>query len=179
MALATLHAGSVTLTNLDETTVQGDYLFCNVMESLGSSIERHSQTRITGPQKLLPLRRIDMQEMPDVALTLIAMSPLLAEPIEITGLQSLHYKECDRLECPAKEMRAMGIELNTTYDSIIVSPLGKYVPEIHTLNTYHDHRMAMAFATLASAYGTLTIDDKAVVNKTYPAFWDDYQRLQY
>ena len=179
LALATLHAGRVTLTNLDETTVQGDYLFCNVMESLGSSIERHSQTRITGPQKLLPLRRIDMQEMPDVALTLIAMSPLLAEPIEITGLQSLHYKECDRLECPAKEMRAMGIELNTTYDSIIVSPLGKYVPEIHTLNTYHDHRMAMAFATLASAYGTLTIDDKAVVNKTYPAFWDDYQRLQY
>ena len=73
----------------------------------------------------------------------------------------------------------MGIELNTTYDSIIVSPLGKYVPNIHTLNTYHDHRMAMAFATLASAYGTLTIDDKAVVNKTYPAFWDDYQRLQY
>ena len=58
----------------------------------------------------------------------------------------------------------MGIELNTTYDSIIVSPLGKYVPKIHTLNTYHDHRMAMAFATLASAYGTLTIDDKAVVN---------------
>lgn len=179
LALATLHAGRVTLTNLDETTVQGDYLFCNVMESLGSSIERHSQTHITGPQKLLPLRRIDMQEMPDVALTLIAMSPLLAEPIEITGLQSLHYKECDRLECPAKEMRAMGIELNTTYDSIIVSPLGKYVPKIHTLNTYHDHRMAMAFATLASAYGTLTIDDKAVVNKTYPAFWDDYQRLQY
>ena len=179
LALATLHAGRVTLTNLDETTVQGDYLFCNVMESLGSSIERHSQTRITGPQKLLPLSRIDMQEMPDVALTLIAMSPLLAQPIEITGLQSLHYKECDRLECPAKEMRAMGIELNTTYDSIIVSPLGKYVPKIHTLNTYHDHRMAMAFATLASAYGTLTIDDKAVVNKTYPAFWDDYQRLQY
>ena len=66
------------------------------MESLGSSVEGHSQTRITGPQ-LLPLRRIDMQEMPDVALTLIAMSPLLAEPIEITGLQSLHYKECDRL----------------------------------------------------------------------------------
>jgi 5-enolpyruvylshikimate-3-phosphate synthase len=38
--------------------------------------------------------------------------------------------------------------------------------------------MAMAFATLASAHGTLTIDDKAVVNKTYPAFWDDYERLQ-
>jgi 3-phosphoshikimate 1-carboxyvinyltransferase len=163
---------------LDETTVQGDYLFCDVMESLGATVERRTQTRITGPKQLLPLRQIDMQEMPDVGLTLIAMSPLLAEPIEITGLQSLHHKECDRLECPATEMRAMGIELSTTHDSIVVSPLGKLEPEFHTLNTYHDHRMAMAFATLASAHGTLTIDDKAVVNKTYPAFWDDYERLQ-
>ena len=45
------------------------------------------------------------------------------------------------------------------------------------LTTYHDHRMAMAFATLGSAYGNVTVDDKAVVNKTYPDFWQDYARL--
>ena len=122
-------------------------------------------------------RQIDMQDMPDVALTLIAMSPALAAPIEISGLQSLHHKECDRLECPATEMSAMGIDLSTDHSSIAVKPLADQAPKAHTLTTYHDHRMAMAFATLGSAYGNLTVDDKAVVNKTYPDFWHDYARL--
>jgi 3-phosphoshikimate 1-carboxyvinyltransferase len=176
-ALATLHGGTVTLTNLDATSVQGDYAFCDVMESLGSSVERKGFTRITGPRQLSPLPQIDMQDMPDVALTLIAMSPALAAPIEIGGLQSLHHKECDRLECPATEMRAMGIDLSTGHSSISVEPLGDQAPKAHKLTTYHDHRMAMAFATLGSAYGNLTVDDKAVVNKTYPDFWHDYARL--
>ena len=176
-ALATLHGGTVTLTNLDATTVQGDYAFCDVMECLGSSVERRGLTRITGPGQLSPLPQIDMQDMPDVALTLIAMSPALAAPIEISGLQSLHHKECDRLECPATEMSAMGIDLSTGHSSIAVKPLADQAPKAHTLTTYHDHRMAMAFATLGSAYGNLTVDDKAVVNKTYPDFWHDYARL--
>ena len=176
-ALATLHGGTVTLTNLDATTVQGDYAFCDVMESLGSSVERQGLTRITGPGQLKPLPQIDMQEMPDVALTLIAMSPILATPIEISGLQSLHHKECDRLECPATEMRTMGVDLSTSHSSVTVKPFGSQAPKAHMLSTYHDHRMAMAFATLGSAYGNVTVDDKAVVNKTYPDFWQDYARL--
>lgn len=176
-ALATLHNGSITLTNLDATSVQGDYGFCDVMERLGASVQREGQTRIEGPQSLTPLTLIDMQSMPDVALTLIAMSPLLPTPIEITGLQSLHHKECDRLECPATELGAMGVQLATTHSSIRVEPLLGRLPTSHCLTTYHDHRMAMAFATLGSAYGHLRVDDKHVVNKTYPSFWDDYARL--
>jgi 3-phosphoshikimate 1-carboxyvinyltransferase len=177
LALATLHGGTITLTNLDDTTVQGDYGFCDVMEALGATIDRQGATRITGPSNLAPLDSIDMQEMPDVALTLIAMAPLLPAPIEITGLQSLHHKECDRLECPAQELRTMGINLTTTYSSINIEPLNHRAPKAHRLTTYHDHRMAMAFSTLGSAFGNLTVDDKSVVNKTYPSFWEDYARL--
>ena len=119
-----------------------------------------------------------MQDMPDVALTLIAMAPLLPAPIEITGLQSLHHKECDRLECPATELKAMGVSLSTTYASILIEPLLQRTPCAHRLTTYHDHRMAMAFAALGSAFGTLSVDDKTVVNKTYPNFWADYIQLQ-
>jgi 3-phosphoshikimate 1-carboxyvinyltransferase len=177
LALATLHGGTITLTNLDATSVQGDYGFCDVMEALGSTVERQGKTRISGPETLSPLSVIDMQEMPDVALTLIAMAPLLPAPIEITGLQSLHHKECDRLECPAQELRAMGVDLATTYSSITIEPLNHRETKAHTLTTYHDHRMAMAFSTLGSAFGNLTVDDKNVVNKTYPSFWDDYAQL--
>lgn len=177
-ALATLHQGTVTLTNLDGTSVQGDYGFCDIMESLGATVERKGMTRIRGPEQLSPLTRIDMQEMPDVALTLIAMAPLFPAPIEITGLQSLHHKECDRLECPATELKAMGVSLSTTQASIAIEPLLQRLPCAHRLTTYHDHRMAMAFATLGSAFGTLSVDDKSVVNKTYPNFWEDYVSLR-
>ena len=177
-ALATLHHGTVTLSNLDATSVQGDYGFCHIMELLGATIDRQGMTRISGPEQLCPLSQIDMQEMPDVALTLIAMAPLLPAPIEITGLQSLHHKECDRLECPAAELKAMGVSLTTTHTSIAIEPLLQRLPSKHRLTTYHDHRMAMAFSTLGSAYGTLSVDDKSVVNKTYPNFWEDYISLQ-
>jgi 3-phosphoshikimate 1-carboxyvinyltransferase len=119
-----------------------------------------------------------MQTMPDAALTLIAMSPLLSGANTITGLQSLHHKECDRLECPAKEMRAMGIAVSTTVDTITVEAKDPAAFKPHTLTTYHDHRMAMAFSLLGSRCKTLQIDDKLVVNKTYPNYWQDYQKLR-
>ena len=177
-ALATLHGGSVTLTNIDQTTHQGDYEFCTVMEALGAKVERQGHTRIVGPSQLMPLAQVDMQTMPDAALTLIAMSPLLPGTNTITGLQSLHHKECDRLECPAKELRAMGVAVSTTVDTITIEAKDPTVLKPHTLTTYHDHRMAMAFSLLGSRCETLQIDDKLVVNKTYPNYWQDYQKLR-
>jgi 3-phosphoshikimate 1-carboxyvinyltransferase len=147
------------------------------MEKLGATVKRGKETRISGPEKILGLTTIDMQTMPDAALTLIAMAPLLAEPIEITGLSSLHHKECDRLECPAKELATMAVTLTTTEDSIRISPAEPTKIKPHTLTTYHDHRMAMAFSLLGSVTGTLKVDDKYVVNKTYPNFWQDYANL--
>lgn len=177
-ALATVHGGSVTLTNIDQTTHQGDYEFCTVMEALGAKVERQGHTRIVGPSQLTPLTQVDMQTMPDAALTLIAMSPLLPGTNTITGLQSLHHKECDRLECPAKELRAMGVGLSTTVDTITIEAKDPSTLKPHTLTTYHDHRMAMAFSLLGSRHETLKIDDKFVVNKTYPNYWQDYQKLR-
>lgn len=176
-ALATLHKSNVTLTNLGSNSCQGDYGFFGVMEQLGAVVTRGDNTHISGPQNLQPMRSIDMQAMPDAALTLIAMAPLLTTPIQITGLSSLHHKECDRLECPAKELALMGVELSTTEDSISISPANPTTLKPHTLTTYHDHRMAMAFSLLGSMSGTLEVDDKNVVDKTYPRYWEDYATL--
>ena len=176
-ALATLHNSSVTLTNLGDDSHQGDYAFLSVMEQLGATVTRGGQTHVMGPATMTSLPSIDMQAMPDAALTLIAMAPLLPSAIHITGLSSLHHKECDRLECPAKELTAMGVRLSTTEDSISVDPIVVADLHTHTLTTYHDHRMAMAFSLLASVSGRLCIDDKAVVNKTYPTYWQDYAKL--
>jgi 3-phosphoshikimate 1-carboxyvinyltransferase len=177
-ALATLHGGAITLTNIDATTHQGDYQFCEVVEALGATVERQGSTRIIGPPKPLGITNIDMVTMPDAALTLIAMAPLLPGTTKIIGLQSLHHKECDRLECPATELRAMGVKVSTTTDTISVEEALPTQLQTHTLTTYHDHRMAMAFSLLGSRSEKLSVDDKTVVNKTYPHYWLDYDKLR-
>ena len=175
--LVTLHGGLLELTNLCANTHQGDYNLFEILESLCSIVERKpGSTRVRGPKQLQALPPIDMNEMPDAALTLIAMAPLLPQTTRITGLSSLHHKECDRLECPAAEFRDLGIQATTHSDAIEVEPTEAGAIKTHTLRTYHDHRMAMAFSLLGSVSGNLWVDNKAVVNKTYPGFWQDYAK---
>lgn len=175
--LATLHGGRVTLTNLGEQTRQGDYAFNDVMERLGASVTRSAGETVIKGGVLRGLDGIDMTAMPDAGLTLIAMAPLLPNPLTITGLSTLKHKECDRLECPAAEFAKMGIPAQTTADSITVTPTAAVNMTAHELTTYHDHRMAMAFSLLGSVTGTMAVDDPAVVGKTFPGYWEAYARL--
>ncbi len=177
-ALATLHGARIHLTNLGKSTHQGDFEFFDIMAQLGSDVTRlENETILRGPRQLNPLPPLDMTSMPDAALTLIAMGPLTAGVLHITGLSSLHHKECDRLESPAAEFRHMGITAETTEDSIKIEPIDPATIRAHTLTTYHDHRMAMAFSIIGSFTGHLTVDDKAVVDKTFPAYWQEFEKL--
>jgi 3-phosphoshikimate 1-carboxyvinyltransferase len=176
-ALATLHQGEITLANLGANTMQGDYAFCDIMAELGATVTKGESTTIHGPKQLGALPCIDMTKMPDAALTLIAMAPLLPSVTTLSGLSSLHHKECDRLECSAAELRALGVEVVTSPDSITITPLAPTDMRRHTLKTYHDHRMAMAFSLIGSKSETLSVDDKSVVEKTYPDYWEDYAAL--
>ena len=177
-AIATIHNSSVNFPNLGSNSVQGDYFFFEVMEQLGAKVEREDQsTNVSGSIQLEGLGDLDMNNHPDVALTLIAMSPLIPGTTKISGLSSLHHKECDRLDCPAAEFKIMGVPFRKTDTSITIDEITTGSIKPHTLCTYHDHRMAMAFSVLASKTGSITIDDKNVVDKTYPNYWVDYQSL--
>ncbi len=177
-AIATIHNSSVNFPNLGSNSVQGDYFFFEVMEQLGAKVEREDQsTNVSGSLQLEGLGDLDMNNHPDVALTLIAMSPLIPGTTKISGLSSLHHKECDRLDCPAAEFKIMGVPFRKTDTSITIDEITTGSIKPHTLCTYHDHRMAMAFSVLASKTGSITIDDKNVVDKTYPNYWVDYQSL--
>ena len=129
---------------------------------------------IRGPQSLEPITTIDMTSMPDAALTLIAMAPLMPGDTTITGLSTLHHKECDRLVCSAQELMELGVDVVFDEDSITIPWAEPEQLKAHTLSTYHDHRMAMAFSLIGSLTGTLSVDDERVVDKTYPTYWQDY-----
>lgn len=180
-AMATLHGGTITLNNLNRSTRQGDFRFLELCEKLGATLTHQKETTtITGPNgrlRSLP-NPIDMESMPDVAPTLMAMAPFIPGTTKIIGLQTLRVKECDRIAIPAQHLLKLGVPVQEGPDWIEIGELSpdEFTKDL-TITTHHDHRMAMSFAVLGSKVGRLFIQDPTCVNKTYPRFWEDFQRL--
>jgi 3-phosphoshikimate 1-carboxyvinyltransferase len=179
-ALATLHGGRITLTNLGSRTRQGDYAFFGLCEQLGARVEKHAdRTVIEGPRSMSRAFAgdVDMASMPDVAPTLMMIAPFLPKPTRITGLATLRVKECDRIAAPTRELRKLGIEVEEGPDFMVIQPMSgaESRPAVVEIETYHDHRIAMSFGVLGSLVPGLRILDPGCVAKTYPAFWKDWQ----
>ncbi len=183
-ALALIHGGTVVFENLGADSRQGDVRFLAICERLGARVRMSGEkTVVEGPEAGLinPLKgEIECGDIPDAALTLIAIAPLITGITKITGIATLKNKECDRIESPAAELRKIGVEVTTGADFIEIGELpGDVVPpNIVDIETYHDHRMAMSFAVLGTRLGNLNILDPDVVGKTYPRFWEDLDRVR-
>lgn len=181
-ALATLHGGTITLKNLGTSTLQGDFQFIKICEQLGAQVSYNLQTTtITGPKngELNPLpNEIDMENMPDVAPTLMMIAPFVPGVTKITGLSTLRIKECDRIAVPAKHLQRLGVPVLEGADYIEIGHLSHdYFAKNVALKTYDDHRIAMSFAVLGTKIGNLKILEPECVNKTYPRFWNDLDQL--
>jgi len=188
-ALATLHGGRITLSNLGTRTRQGDYAFFGLCEKLGARVQRSSDsTVIEGPRALDAAfdAPVDMSSMPDVAPTLMMIAPFLARPTRIEGLATLRVKECDRIAAPTRELRKLGITVEEGPDFMVIEPLSAdaqsrradSIPASVEIETYHDHRIAMSFGVLGSRLPGLRILDPGCVAKTYPNYWQDWQRAR-
>ncbi len=183
-ALATLHGARITLSNLGSNTRQGDYAFFGLCEKLGARVERSAaRTIIEGPRKLDASfdGAVDMTSMPDVAPTLMMLAPFLKTATRITGLATLRVKECDRIAAPTRELRKLGVTVEEGPDYMVVTPLTTDPStrrEVVEIETYHDHRIAMSFGVLGSRLPGLRILDPGCVAKTYPNYWQDWQRAR-
>jgi 3-phosphoshikimate 1-carboxyvinyltransferase len=181
-ALATLHGGRISLSNLGSATRQGDFAFFRLCEQLGARVRATSgSTTIEGPRELTASfdAPVDMSSMPDVAPTLMMIAPFLEAATRITGLATLRVKECDRIAAPTRELRKLGIEVEEGPDYMVIQPLteaAKRRREVVEIGTYHDHRIAMSFGVLGSRLPGLRILDPGCVAKTYPNYWKDWQR---
>src|SRR5690606_34282713 len=115
----------------------------------------------------------DFTDSPDLAQTIAVICAAKGVPGVLSGLESLRIKETDRIAAIQNELRKFGADLlelekDVTYQ---VKP-GNFRVDGQMVDTYKDHRMAMAFAPLA-LLGELTIDNPSVVDKSYPHFWED------
>jgi len=174
-AAAMVPGSSVRIEGLPGSSAQTDVRFGRMLQEAGA---RALDGDSVGARYAGPLNGVtcDMACMPDASMTLIAAMSTASSPSTITGLGTLRVKETDRLAALAAELTRMGCTVQTTADSVTLDPGGRHDRPV-TIETYHDHRMAMALAVLGLSRGGISIRNPACVSKSYPTFWRDLARV--
>jgi 3-phosphoshikimate 1-carboxyvinyltransferase len=173
LALPAIWGGEVTITELGSASLQGDAEFVRVLERFGAQVEQgrtHTTVRKSGP---LRGQTLELGDMPDTTLTAAVLALFCVGPTRITGVEVLRHHESDRLAASATELRKLGAEVRELDDGLeITPPLGGPRSGV-AIDTYQDHRMAMAFALV----GDVVINDPRCVDKTFPGYFEVLAQL--
>lgn len=166
----------ISLSFYKENSLQGDSVLKEIYKHFGvkSTFNDNTVTLKKESTDLKPLT-INLQNAPDIAQTIAVTCFGLGIACNLTGLHTLKIKETDRLVALKTEIEKLGGEVNITDESLHLSPSAKINKRV-PIATYHDHRMAMAFAPLALKT-SLIIEDANVVSKSYPTFWQDLKSI--
>ena len=166
----------ISLKGLEPQSLQGDSRIAELMSQMGVTgnwCGRYLDLRSNGGVGCCCSTFADLSGTPDIAQTLVVMLCLMGRPFRITGLRTLRIKETDRLEALRTELRKLGYVVKVEGDDAISWHFETTAAEASPhICTYHDHRMAMAFAPAAIRFPGLIINDAQVVSKSYPLFWE-------
>ena len=183
VALSPDPAACIVLPYLFEKSLQGDSRIREFFVPLGvRTVFTPEGVILTKSEATAPaVLRLDLSEQPDLAQTLVVTCAMLRQPFHFTGLQTLKIKETDRITALRTELQKMGIRVSEAHDSELFCtefgaaelPSNAFV----SIDTYDDHRMAMAFAPCALRYPALRINHPEVVSKSYPDFWQHLKQL--
>ena len=168
LAAAAVTGGTVTLDNLGTDSIQGDVKFVDVLERMGCAVTRGPKITLTGPARLKAIEA-DMEAIPDTAQTLAVVCAFADGPSHLTHLASLRVKETDRVAAVAKELPKLGVRVDEGRDDWTIHPPADYTGA--AIDTYDDHRMAMAFAPAGLKIPGVVINNPGCVAKTFPDFW--------
>lgn len=177
LAAAAIHRGSkVTIDGLGRRSLQGDVGFADVLHRMGAGLLFGGDfITVIGPERLEGID-IDLSTMPDTAQTLAVVAVFADGPTTITGLHTLRVKETDRVAALAAELTKLGAEVAVEGDDLTIHPPARG-PRPAAIDTYDDHRMAMSFALAGTKAPGVTIKDAECVNKTYPRYFEDLERV--
>lgn len=177
---------SVFLPNLSPYSLQGDSAVADIFELLGVNTdflideEDNSCVRLSKTGNVVKTFEYDFSNQPDLAQTLAVTCCMMDIPFHLTGLSTLRIKETDRLNALKAELAKLGFDIQVLNDSELLwdgkrRKLSDEQLHAIAIDTYDDHRMAMAFAPAALKNGTIIINHPEVVSKSYPNFWNDMQ----
>ncbi|TWU55038.1 3-phosphoshikimate 1-carboxyvinyltransferase [Rubripirellula reticaptiva] len=173
-AAAAITGGEVTVDGLTANAMQGDVGFVDVLEKMGCKIrsDKNSITVVGG--KLVGID-VDMNLISDTVQTLSMVALFADGPTRVRGVAHNRFKETDRIGDLACELRKLGATVDEHDDGMTIHPPATPTPA--TLETYHDHRMAMSFSLAGLRIPGVKILDPACTSKTYPDYFADLERL--
>ena len=183
VALAPDADAEVVLPGLFAESLQGDSHGAEVFERLGVSTEhRGHEVVLRKNGQCVSRLDDDFLSMPDLAQTFVVTCCLLGVPFHFTGLQSLKIKETDRIEALKRELKKLGFIVEDRNDSELiwdgqVQQIEAGSPDEIAIDTYEDHRMAMAFAPVCMRRNHVYINNPQVVSKSYPRYWEDLRQI--
>ena len=170
LALAAATGGRARVPGLGSRSSQGDLRFADVLGRMGCAVEvGEDHVEVRGPQRLRGVE-VDMGAFSDTMMTLAAIAPLASSPTTITNVGHTRHQETDRVSAVATELSRLGVRVEEWEDGLQVHP-GHLRPAV--VETYGDHRIAMAFAVagLAAPRPTVTIKGPGCVTKTFPGYF--------
>jgi len=169
----------ITLSAYKKDSLQGDSVLAEIYTSFGVTTTYGENTVTLKKETQCPNKKVefDLSNAPDIAQTIAVTCFGLGVACYLTGLHTLKIKETDRLEALNAELTKLGATITVT-DKTLTLEVAKGINSEVTIETYNDHRMAMAFTPLAIKT-TIVINDAEVVSKSYPDFWKDMEQLEF
>lgn len=177
MALAAVTGGRVRVPGLGARSSQGDLRFAEVLGEMGCEVDLGEDVvEVKGTGSLRGVD-VDMNAFSDTMMTLAAIAPFAETPTTISNVEHARHQETDRISAVATELGRLGVEVEERRDGVRISP-GPLKPAV--IETYGDHRVAMAFAVagLAAPEPVVTIRDPGCVTKTFPGYFDALESLR-
>ncbi len=184
MALCQDREAEIRLPGLCDGSRQGDsgvrYLFSMLgVKTAFDDPESGNPTTVTLRKARTALPRLDYNfiNQPDMAQTLVVCCAMMDIPFHFTGLESLKIKETDRMEALKTEMRKLGYVIRDVDRKELLWDGERCEASLAPIDTYEDHRMALAFAPAAFKFPGLRINNPQVVSKSYPLFWQHLESV--
>ena len=174
LAAGAIRGNGITVRGIGSQSVQGDVRFVEVLKRMGALVSVLDASVSVGPAPLKGID-VDLNHIPDAAMTVAVLALFATGTTTIRNIANWRVKETDRLSAMATELRKLGARVEEGPDSISVTPPQQL--RAAEIDTYGDHRMAMCFSLAALGGVPVTIRDPQCVGKTFPDYFDVFQRL--
>ena len=166
-----ISGGSVTIKGLSRGSLQGDVEFVDLLARMGCDVSESPEGLKLSRQKEKPLRglEVNMSQISDCVPTLAVVALFAETPTRISGVGFIRNKESDRIGDLIGELRKLGANVSETADGMVIAPGALHGA---TLETHHDHRLAMAFALIQHEVDGVVVNNPEVVSKSWPNYFD-------
>lgn len=171
-----LGKGKIFIGNYDFQSKQADTVFLDFIQEMGATVRVHYpigiEVTFEGRAKA---GSFNLKDCPDLFPTMAILGAVSEGRTVLYGAPHLRYKETDRIKAVATELTKLGVKVEELPDGLVIYGQDNFQPA--SINTYDDHRIAMAFSILALKAGPLQIENPLCVSKSFPNFWELFEKL--